>query len=136
MPIRPENRSRYPKNWKSEIRPRILKRAENSHGWPCCEECGVPNHSWGLREDDGTFHDGGTEAMARDLAPDGKNVVQIVLTIANLSEEVEDCSDENLRAWCQRCHNRYDAPMRRRGIAERARAQRAIGDLFKCEEAT
>jgi len=26
----------------------------------------------------------------------------------------------NLRAWCQKCHNTYDAPMRRAGINERA----------------
>lgn len=34
----------------------------------------------------------------------------------------EDCSDGNLKAMCQQCHNRYDAPMRRRGIRERANA--------------
>src|SRR5690606_11581369 len=32
MPIRPENRDRYPANWATEIRPRILARAGN-----CCE---------------------------------------------------------------------------------------------------
>lgn len=59
MPIRPENKDRYPKNWKSEIVPRIRERSGN----------------------------------------------------------------------------RYDAPMRRKGIQDRARAQRASGDLF-CEEVT
>jgi hypothetical protein len=32
MPIRPENRNRHPVNWHNEIRPLILKRANN-----CCE---------------------------------------------------------------------------------------------------
>ena len=30
---------KYPSNWKTEIRPRILKRADNK-----CEICGVENH--------------------------------------------------------------------------------------------
>ena len=33
----------------------------------------------------------------------------IVLTIAHLDHVPENCADENLRAWCQRCHLRYDA---------------------------
>lgn len=39
MPIKPENRSRYPKDWK-QIRASILKRADNR-----CEFCGVPNYT-------------------------------------------------------------------------------------------
>jgi|GEM_PF-6023177 len=42
----------------------------------------------------------------------------------------ENCARENLRALCQRCHNAYDAPMRRRGIKDRARMARASGDLL------
>ena len=37
MPI---NYSKYPKNWKTEIVPRILKRANNK-----CEVCGIENYS-------------------------------------------------------------------------------------------
>ena len=44
-PIRPENKARYPKNWK-EIRAKILKRAKNR-----CEFCGVENHAEGYRDD-------------------------------------------------------------------------------------
>lgn len=39
MPIKPENRGRYPANWK-EIRAEILKRAGNK-----CEFCGVENYA-------------------------------------------------------------------------------------------
>lgn len=84
MPIRPENRSRYPSNWK-EIRQSILQRADNR-----CEFCGVENHTMRLN-------------------PKTGKEVKIILTIAHLSHIPEDCRPENLRALCQRCHNRYDA---------------------------
>jgi 5-methylcytosine-specific restriction endonuclease McrA len=99
VPIRPENKNRYPKDWDAISRT-IRERAGNK-----CEECGVPNYS------------------IRDGA-------KIVLTVAHLDHTPENCDPQNLKAWCQRCHNRYDAPMRRQGIQGRARAQRACGDLF------
>ena len=37
---------------------------------------------------------------------------KVVLTIAHLDHTPENCDDENLRAWCQRCHLTYDAPMK------------------------
>ena len=37
----------------------------------------------------------------------------IVLTIAHLDHTPENCSDDNLKALCQRCHNRYDAEHRK-----------------------
>lgn len=114
MPIRPENKDRYPKDWKT-IRAQILERAQN-----CCEDCGVPNGEWIVRTEDGW--------EITDMIWAG---VKIVLTIAHLDHTPENSSDENLKAWCQRCHNRYDAPMRRRGIKERAKTQRAVGDLFE-----
>lgn len=121
MPIRPENKARYPANWKA-IRERILERAKGKlgkHDWPCCEQCGVPNRMWVERDEQGNWS---------VCAP--SEGVQIVLTIAHLDHTPENCADENLRAWCQKCHNAYDAPMRRRGIQERAKASRAAGDLF------
>ena len=90
MPISKENKKRYPKNWATEIRPAILKRANNR-----CELCGVENHSTYIRERDG-------------------KVIKHVLTIAHISEEIEDCRPENLLALCCFCHNKLDAPMRAR----------------------
>lgn len=87
MPIRPENRVRYPKDWK-HIRARILERAHNR-----CEFCGVENHTMRLNSKTG-------------------KEVRIVLTVAHLNHEPEDCRPENLRALCQRCHNQYDAKHR------------------------
>lgn len=39
MPIKPENKKRYPANWK-DIRKDILERADNK-----CEFCGIENYS-------------------------------------------------------------------------------------------
>lgn len=103
MPIRPENKDRYPKDWK-QISLRIRERAGQK-----CEDCGVENYS---------IRDGS----------------KIVLTVAHLDHTPENCADENLKAWCQRCHNRYDAPMRRAGIKQRKRAGAAIGDLLEAAE--
>lgn len=90
MPIRPENKKRYPKNWK-EIRQQILKRADNR-----CEFCGVENHTW--------------RPSISSTSP--SDAVWVVLTIAHLDHNPENCDPENLRALCQRCHNRYDAKHR------------------------
>ena len=90
MPIRPENKKRYPKNWK-EIRQQILKRADNR-----CEFCGVENHTW--------------RPSLSSTSP--SDAVWVVLTIAHLDHNPENCDPKNLRALCQRCHNRYDAKHR------------------------
>ncbi len=99
MPIKPENRGRYPKDWK-EIRAAILKRANNR-----CEFCGVKNHTYRMNEKTGK--------MAR-----------IVLTIAHLDHTPENCDPSNLRALCQRCHNQYDMKHR----AETRSQTRALKD--------
>lgn len=88
MPIRPENRARYPKNW-GEIRAAILERAGNR-----CEFCGVENHTMRLNQKTG-------------------REARIVLTVAHLNHTPEDCRPENLRALCQKCHNIYDAEHRK-----------------------
>jgi len=124
--------SKYPPNWKTEIRPRILKRAGN-----CCEKCGVENGAVGWRGGDGSF------VLAPDYAKvkatgggfyvtgfadpkdhDGRMV--IVLTIAHLDHDPENhnVQDDRLAALCQYCHLRYDA-------AEKARKRKAKADAMK-----
>lgn len=141
MPIRPENVGRYPKDWAS-ISARIRERAGNK-----CEDCGVSNYEFGGRAPDGTWHKSlpSGEKLLRlewpqpgEMAwcagwPEQLRIVRIVLTVAHLDHQPENCADENLRCWCQRCHNRYDAAERRRGIETRARALRAAGDLFAAQ---
>lgn len=94
MPIRPENKARYPKNWK-QIRQQILERAQNK-----CEFCGVENHTLRYR---------GVDVAGMELPP-----ARVVLTIAHLDHTPENCDPSNLRALCQRCHNRYDAEHRKK----------------------
>ncbi len=107
MPIRPENRARYPSNW-PEISQRIKARAGDCcEGSPAYPNCRTPN--------------GQPHPVTGSL---------VVLTVAHLDHTPENCADDNLRCFCQRCHNTYDAPMRRAGVAARAFARRASGDLF------
>lgn len=123
MPIKPENRGRYPANW-LEIRERIRTRAGDA-----CERCKVPNGATIYRERDGTWHhtfDGDNTPV--DM---GFKVVRIVCTTAHLDHTPENCGDDNLRFWCQRCHLMYDAEHHQQTAAATRREGKAIGDLFK-----
>lgn len=93
MPISPENKKRYPKNW-LEIREKILKRADNKCEFIHCR--------------------------AENYQPHPITGSKVVLTIAHLDHTPENCSDDNLKALCQRCHNRYDMPHR---IANRKKSK-------------
>ena len=134
MPIRKENRDRYPSDWKA-ISQRV--RFDRAGGRCECEgECGLRH----VVNDEGAQLDlppscwipsvpgGRCAAMNGEKHPTTKSVV--VLTVAHLDHTPENCDNDNLKAMCQRCHNSYDAPMRRRGILERERIKRATGDLF------
>jgi hypothetical protein len=120
MPIRPENRARYPKDWK-QISLRI--RNERARGrCECTGECGEVHYL-------------NHRCPALNGAPHPDTGSKVVLTVAHLDHTPENCADDNLKAMCQRCHNRYDAPMRRAGIKARARQSQAIGDMFNEEAA-
>lgn len=93
MPIRPENRARYPKDWR--LRSHFVRfiRARGR-----CEWCGAENHK-----------------------PHPKTGAYVVLTCAHVHDHrPEAASLLNLAALCQRCHNRHDAAHRAAGRAERA----------------
>lgn len=121
MPIRPENRARYPKDWKA-ISHRI--RFDRAHGQcECTGECGVEHFPT-----DGLA--GRCDAWNGEEHPVTGS--KVILTVAHLDHIPEHCDDDNLKAMCQRCHNRYDAPKRRAGIRERALAEqeKTQGYLF------
>lgn len=142
MPIRPENKALYPREWPAISR-EIRQRAENK-----CEECGVSNGELGGRKPDGTWCAAlptGTNGLGLSWPMQGDygwcadaatgegirlRIVRIVLTVAHLDHQPENCDPDNLRAWCQRCHNRYDAATRRAGIKQRQFAASADSDLF------
>lgn len=128
MPIRPENRDKYPDDWE-EISRRI--RFERAGGK--CEWCGVKHGATGVRESDGTFRE--LEGMDCEVAAlDGEKVIKICLTVAHLDHDPTNNNEENLKALCQRCHNRYDAPMRRAGIQRRRDDARGQQRLFDEDE--
>lgn len=142
MPIRDENKARYPKNWPT-ISQQVRERAGQK-----CEKCGAPNghlirrgktadgqHVWRLCSD--TVFMDGVCAETGLLVPNSMedevsygDAVRVILTVAHLDHQPENCDPENLRAWCQRCHNAYDAPMRRAGTKARRRSANAVGDMF------
>jgi hypothetical protein len=135
MPIRPENRDRYPANWE-QIRLRIQQRAGNA-----CERCHVRNGAWGYRDPDGTFHRVNKREMI-DAVRRGREfvrppfnlgphkIIEIVCTTAHIDHTPEHCTDDNLLFLCQRCHLAHDAPHHAQTAYATRRAGKAIGDLF------
>ncbi len=103
----------YPIDWHTRIRPAILKRAGNR-----CEECGVPNYSIVTKPGRDFIHHFDTHAAAIAALPlcnpsdRCEGFIIIVLTIAHLDHFPMNCSPENLKALCQKCHNSYDAKHR------------------------
>lgn len=96
MPIKPENKNRYPKNWKKISEYIRFERADNK-----CEFCGAVNHSW-------------VNKHTRKLTTaDDEYAIKIVLTVAHLDHTPENCSYDNLKALCQKCHNSYDKEHRK-----------------------
>jgi len=134
MPI---NYSRYPADWLTVIRPRIMARAQNR-----CERCGVPHHALIVREPgtDRWRQVDGMEAEVAELV-DGEKVTWVVLTIAHIGaphpdgtpgdkHDKMDCRNENLLALCQRCHLIEDLPDHmRNAAATRRRRQEERGQI-------
>lgn len=65
---------------------------------------------------------------------DEDSVTRIVLTIAHMDHTLEKCAQENLKAFCQRCHLRYDHPLHQRNSAMTRRRGKASADLFDKED--
>ena len=96
MPIRPEMKARYPKDWK--LRSRFIRfiRARNQ-----CEWCGAENYQ-----------------------PHPITGSKVILTTAHVYDHgPENASFLNLAALCNRCHNGHDAKMRQKNRRERSRRE-------------
>lgn len=117
MPIRPENRHRYPKDWKA-ISQRI--RFDRAGGrCECAGECGRNTHEGRCPN----VHGGAAYGTGS----------KVILTTAHLNHAPEDCGDDNLRAMCQGCHLHYDREHHaetRRATLQAERAQFTLwGDV-------
>lgn len=93
----PVDHSKYPTNWKA-ISQRIRERSGGR--CECSGECG-------LHRD----HPGPRRCEERNGKPAKWAKGKVVLTVAHLNHDPQDCRDDNLKAMCQRCHLRYDAKL-------------------------
>ena len=122
----PCNYKMYPRDWK-KIRAEVLERAGN-----CCEGCRVPNHKTIVRNRYDHHDWSVVEGMESEAAiADGEWVVYIVLTIAHIDHS-KPATRDNLRAWCQLCHNRHDVEHRKHNRAQTVKAKRSA-PLFEKE---
>jgi hypothetical protein len=116
----PVDYAKYPANWFTEIRPRILARAGHR-----CEICGIANGSYRYYPtDDADCWSEVGPAEATVLREQGRSVRRIVLTISHTEHDVANNADSALRALCQKCHNRHDREYRQANAAETRRQKR------------
>ena len=132
MPIRAENRDRYPPEW-----PAISKRIREERAQGLCEckgECGI-DHGGEFIARVGTvvWWDPNLIERCAELNGAAHTITgsTVVLTVAHLDHTPENVDDDNLRAMCQRCHLAYDRAhhAETRILAENKR-RREMGDLF------
>lgn len=160
MPIKPENRARYPANWK-QISAEARARAGN-----CCQHHGCMARqyavgSWEKRGDEwrwqplmgSAFHDAAgqgfswpslrplTYAEAKQVAADHHwsrfgdevgdvKIIVIVLTVAHLDHDPSNCDPANLRVMCQRHHLAYDHDLHLANSQATRRAKAGTLELF------
>ena len=144
MPIKPENRHKYPADWKA-----ISHAARERAGWKCqhpgCTarqyavgvwrliggahswtELVEPQESWSAsRQRAAEEH----WRMFGDEYGDERPIV-IVLTVAHLNHDPADCRPENLAAMCQRHHLAYDHNHHRANAQATRRAKSGTLELF------
>lgn len=108
VPIRPENRGLYPKDWPTISHTIRYARAQGR--CECDGRCGTGHH---------------TRCTAINHGPHPVTGSRVVLTVAHLDHNPANCDDSNLMAACQRCHLAYDAPHH---AETRARTRRAAAE--------
>ena len=107
MPISPENKIRYPANWKeivALVRARSGDKCEGSPLFPGCR--------------------------AENKMPHPETGSIVVLTTGHLDHVPENCEMDNLRHWCQRCHLNYDKDHHAKTAYSTRMAAKNTGDLF------
>lgn len=111
MPIKPENKARYPADWKAvaaSARKRANDECEGSPAFPDCR--------------------------AKNGQPHPVTGSMVVLTVAHLDHQPENCEPANLRAWCQRCHLNYDKHHHAQTAYATRKAAAGTTDMFEQNE--
>lgn len=106
MPIRPEMRLRYPRDWK--VRSRFVRhyRARNR-----CEWCGAENGR-----------------------PHPQTGSKVILTVAHVFDRRPEIAHLlNLAALCQKCHLNHDRADHLARQRKNRQSRKAIADLFVVE---
>ncbi len=113
--MKKESKSKYPWNWNQISANIIFGRAQNR-----CENCKLTNGSIIERmkndkyryisklEVDEMYYDAKKESCSILKILKRRGYVKIILTCAHLNHDERDCSNENLKALCQRCHLNKD----------------------------
>lgn len=129
MPI---DYKRYPKNWKSEIVPAVIKRANNKCEFDGCDFVNKEN-VWSVKDAKGKTiwtrdldeairisHEGIWQGWSKEMLMDSfvLRLVKVVLTVAHLDhdETNHNVNINRLKAMCQLHHLRYDAKEKYRRI--------------------
>lgn len=148
MPIRPENRARYAKDWpavSASVRLRAGDRCEWTDGdRRCCAHQYAVGHwerggsIWLWKPCAGAERPTWSHSEARQFA--AETIVNIdecwhtptviVLTVGHLDHQPENCDPANLRAWCQRHHLAYDHQHHMANAQATRRARSGQADLF------
>ena len=118
MPIKPENKKLYPKNFKE-----ISGKVKESQGHKCAF-CNIPDKIVvyrGVHNGENVYMTENCNLFRADNSeficnyPNfyaSKKAIKVVLTTAHLNHDPTNNAPENLKALCQRCHNAYDAKHR------------------------
>lgn len=107
MPIRPENRARYPKDWVAIVAMVAERSGDRCEGSPAFPDCRAANRE-----------------------PHPETGSRVVLTTGHLDHTPENCDLQNLRHWCQRCHLVYDAAHHAQTAYRTRKAAAQTADLF------
>ena len=134
MPIRPDLRHHYATPEWIALSLRIRKERAGDR-CECVGECGIDHEEEreallrkGLDHIRGLI--GPARCCALNGAPHPVTKSTVVLTVAHMDHDPPAMDEGRLRAWCQRCHNRYDADHRKANAHLTRRSKKAAGDLF------
>jgi hypothetical protein len=135
MPIRPDLKALYPQDWRQISRRIRFERAQGK-----CERCHRPHGSLVYCLPDGRWYDPYSGCW---ISPEGIPIptpslpemlalqtTRVVLTCAHKDHDPRNNGDENLAAWCSRCHLSHDSEHHRAQRRMTFRVRQAIGDLF------